>query len=150
MEILLLIQAAATWALVGLIWTIQVVHYPLFAGVGREGYPAWQRAHMIRITAVVGPLMAVEAAASVFTVVAILRGNRADLLPLAAAALALLAAIWLVTALVQAPIHGRLTAGFDPALHRRLVRTNWLRTLAWTVRGGLVLLMLASPVRAVG
>lgn len=149
MEILLLIQAAATWALVGLIWTMQIVHYPLFAGVGLDNYPAWQRAHMLRITAVVGPLMAAEAAASLLTVLAILRGGRADLLPLAAAALALLAAVWLATALVQAPIHGRLAAGFDPALHRRLVRTNWVRTVAWTVRGGLVLLMLASDARAV-
>ena len=34
MSALLAAHAAATWALVGLIWTVQVVHYPLFALVG--------------------------------------------------------------------------------------------------------------------
>jgi len=29
-----------------------------------------------------------------------------------------------------------LNAGFDPEAHRRLVRTHWWRTLAWTARGG--------------
>ena len=48
MEVLALVQAAATWALVGLIWTMQIVHYPLFAKVGRSDYPAWQKSHMRR------------------------------------------------------------------------------------------------------
>jgi hypothetical protein len=36
MTILLVIHLAVTWALLGLIWTIQVVHYPLFKDVGRD------------------------------------------------------------------------------------------------------------------
>ena len=55
------------------------------------------------------------------------------------AGLALLAVIWLSTALVQVPLHRRLQGGFDAAAHRRLVRTNWLRTAAWTLRAALAL-----------
>jgi len=38
---------------------------------------------------------------------------------------------------VQSPLHGRLSASFDARLHRQLVGSNWARTLAWTLRGGL-------------
>jgi hypothetical protein len=55
--------------------------------------------------------------------------------------LALLAVIWLSTALVQVPCHKRLSQGFDAATHRRLVGTNWIRTVAWSLRGLLVLWM---------
>ena len=34
----LVANVALAWFLAGLIWTIQVVHYPLFARVGREGF----------------------------------------------------------------------------------------------------------------
>jgi hypothetical protein len=57
---------------------------------------------------------------------------------------ALVAGLWLSTALWQAPMHGRLSSGYDADLHNRLVRTNWLRTVGWTVRGGLVLAMLGA------
>ena len=45
--------------------------------------------------------------------------------------------------LASVPMHERLGRGFDPAAHRRLVATNWIRTIAWTARGALVLWMLA-------
>ncbi|MGB0385973.1 MAG: hypothetical protein ACPGWR_14225 [Ardenticatenaceae bacterium] len=40
MKLLLLIHTATTLSLVGLIWTIQLVHYPLFEQVGLDTYPA--------------------------------------------------------------------------------------------------------------
>jgi hypothetical protein len=36
------------------------------------------------------------------------------------------------------PAHGRLAEGFDAGVHARLVATNWIRTMAWTLRGALV------------
>ena len=49
---------------------------------------------------------------------------------------------WLCTAVFQAPIHLRLMRGFDAPLIRRLILSNWIRTLAWTARGILVSLSL--------
>jgi hypothetical protein len=51
----------------------------------------------------------------------------------------LLAAVWLSTAFLQAPAHVALRRGFDPSLHARLVRTNWIRTVAWSLRSVLAL-----------
>ena len=35
-----------------------------------------------------------------------------------------------------------MNQGFDAAVHRRLVRTNWIRTVGWTLRGALAVAML--------
>jgi membrane-bound metal-dependent hydrolase YbcI (DUF457 family) len=56
----LLGQVATTLPLVGLIWTMQVVHYPLFAQVGREAFVAFHESHLRLITGLVGPLMLIE------------------------------------------------------------------------------------------
>ena len=134
---MLLVHAAATWALVGLIWTVQLVLYPLYARTDGAAFPAYHALHMRRITFVVAPLMLVEAATAVALVVAPPEGTCP---PLPWVAVALLAVVWLSTAGLQVPCHRRLESGFDAAAHRTLVRTNWVRTVAWTMRGGLVLL----------
>jgi hypothetical protein len=140
-QTLLLVHAGATLFMVGLIWTIQVVHYPLFAKVGEGGYSAYQHEHMTRIGWVVGPMMIVEAASAVGLLVI----ARSTVQPMLLwAGLGLLLVIWLSTALLQAPIHYKLTRQFDPAWVRKLVGTNWIRTAAWTARGVLALALLAD------
>lgn len=132
---LLLIHAAATWFLVGLIWMVQVVHYPLFAGVGTDGYAAYQRSHMSRITWVVAPAMFIELGAAVLLVLHVES-------PLAWTSVSLLGLVWLSTFAVQVPLHGKLAQAFDATTHRMLVVTNWARTLLWTSRGVIALLLL--------
>ena len=135
MEWLLSVHYAVTWALVGLIWTIQMVHYPLFAQVGPEHFVAYHRRHTREITLVVGPLMLAELATAVLLV---LEGNRD---PWLLASLPLLALIWISTGFVQIPLHNTLTTGFDAHAHRRLVTTNWWRTAAWSARGICIMMM---------
>ncbi len=132
-----LVHAAATWFMTGLIWCIQVVHYPLFARVGAAGYRDYQMAHQGLITLIVGPAMLAEAAAT-----ALLLLTRRDAVTISGAAL--LAVIWLSTAFLQVPAHNLLAAGFDADAHARLVNTNWIRTLAWSARGLLALYLLRA------
>jgi len=56
--------------------------------------------------------------------------------------LALVAVAWISTAALQAPAHGRLVEGFDADVHRRLVGTNWIRTVAWLARVPVALVLL--------
>ena len=63
------------------------------------------------------------------------------------AGFALLAVIWLSTALVQVPCHEALSRAFDSLVHQRLVQTNWLRTAAWSLRGLLALWMVWPSLR---
>ena len=133
-----LIHLGVTLVLVGLIWIVQVVHYPLFAGVGAGGWAAYEAAHQARITLVVGPLMVAELATAVWLVLAPPAGVPAWAVLVGAG---LVGVIWASTAFVQVPLHNALGGGFDPSAHARLVATNWVRTAAWTARGGLVLWM---------
>ena len=133
--ILLIAQLASTLPLVGLIWTIQLVHYPLFELVGEDTQIAYQKAHMSRITWIVAPLMLVELVAAG----GLWLFSPTD--PWAIAGAVLVAIIWVSTALIQVPCHNRLAGGFDQPSHRRLVDSNWIRTIAWSLRGGVVVIM---------
>lgn len=132
---LLVAHAVATLALVGLVWFVQVVHYPLFARIPREAFAAYEREHAERTTWVVAPLMGVEALCAALLLV----GKPGALTALGAL---LVGVVWGSTALVQVPCHRVLERGWDEAAHRRLVRTNWVRTAAWSARGAIALALL--------
>lgn len=140
MVFLLLAHAAATWMMVGLIWFVQIVHYPLFAQVGTNLFAEYETAHSRLTTWVVGPPMLVEAATAFVLLLAKPERIPAILVWLG---VALVLVIWLSTALLQVPQHEILTRGFATDAHRFLVISNWIRTVAWTARGMLVLAMLA-------
>lgn len=141
MGTVLVVNAATTWLMAGVIWIVQVVHYPLFARVGADGFPAYHAAHSNRISYIVGPAMLTEAATALALVVAPPEGVAAWM---AWAGLGLVAVAWLATAALAIPQHGRLSLGFDPAAHARLVADNWVRTAAWSARGVLVAAMLVT------
>lgn len=130
----LILHAAVTWALVGLIFTIQLVHYPLFSRVGELGWPVYEREHQARITWLVGPLMLAELLSAFWLA---LRPPTALPGPSLWLGLGLVLGIWVSTAAVQSPLHGRLSERFDARLHGQLVGSNWVRTVLWLGRGGL-------------
>lgn len=132
---ILVVHACATLFMTGLIWFVQIVHYPLFARVGAQGFSAYSEAHQRLTTLVVGPAMLVEAVAAALLVFMRPAGVSPGLLW---AGLALLGAIWLSTAFLQVPLHGRLAAGFSSEACDALVSTNWIRTVAWSARGAIV------------
>ena len=140
----LLAHVASTLFLVGMIWTIQVVHYPLFALVGTEQFPAYEAAHSTRITLVIALPWAVQ---GVTTLLLLLAPPDGLPRPLIWSAAVLAAVPVVVTVLASVPAHTVLGSGFDAAAHVRLVGTNWLRTAAWTAHGGVAVAMLAVLLR---
>ena len=128
---LIAVHLAATAGMMGLIWFVQLVHYPLFAAVGPDHFAAYESAHRKRTSWVVGPLMGVEGVSALVITVA-LRDEVGLVLPLVG--LALLAAIHASTVLLQVPAHTRLATGYDAAVQHHLVRTNWVRTIGWSLR----------------
>ena len=139
MILLLLAHAAATLFMVGVIWFVQVVHYPLFARVGAPDFSAYSIRHTRLTGLVVGPPMLLEAATAVALVVWTPPGISISLVW---TSLLLVTGIWLSTALLQGPRHTTLGRAFDPATHRFLVTSNWLRTGLWSLRGLVVLCLL--------
>lgn len=137
----LVLSTVATWGMVGLIWMVQVVHYPMLAAYSAAVPRTAAADHQRRISFVVGPLMAVEGVTALVLLVE--RPNTMGALSAWAAA-ALLGVALASTVLVQVPLHGRLAADHDAAAARLLVSTNWVRTLAWTARGVVLAAVLAT------
>lgn len=135
---LLAIYVFSTLSMVGLIWFVQIVHYPLMALVRPAGSAEYAVANQRLTTWVVGPLMLAEAASNV--------ALSYEPIPKGAAtpfwlSTGLLLVIWLSTATFSVPQHSVLARGFSERHHRRLVRTNWIRTVGWTIRGALALIV---------
>lgn len=131
MKLVLLVNLFTTIFMTGVIWIVQVVHYPLFSRVGSERFRPYMEDHNVLITYVVLPPMLVEAATAVLLLLL-----RPPQLPVWAAwtGLVLVGVIWLSTFFLQVPQHSILMNDFDDAAHRLLVSTNWVRTAAWTAR----------------
>jgi len=138
MRLLLPLQLLSTLAMFGLIWFVQVVHYPLFLQVGAENFPAYETAHANRTTYVVAPLMLMELATAGLL---LLPGMRPSSIPMwqAWAGAGLGGVIWFSTAFLQVPLHNRLQVGYSADVIGKLVATNWIRTVAWSLRAMLVL-----------
>ncbi|MCD2188291.1 hypothetical protein [Actinomycetospora soli] len=131
---LLVIHAAAVWFCVGLVWVVQVLVYPGFAGIDRAAFTTWHDRHTRLMSWTVSAPWAVQGVTT-----AVLLVWRPEGVPFWAAALAGVcgAATVAVTVLVSVPCHQRLSAGYDDEVLDRLVRTNRYRVVAWTA-GGLV------------
>jgi hypothetical protein len=139
MQAILIAHAASTLMMTGLIWFVQVVHYPLFARVGGAEFTVYAALHQRLTTVIVGPLMLTEALTAGWLALRPPEGV-GPALPIAG--LGLVALLWLSTAFLQVPCHRRLSLGFDARAGRRLVRTNWLRTAAWTARSAIAMALL--------
>ena len=133
--IVTIVALASVWAMTGIIWVIQVVHYPIFAAIERgiddEDWRRFGDRHRRSISYVVGPFMLAEGVTGLWLAVDP-PGDVSRMLPLVA--LALMAVAYGTTAFVSVPLHEQLTERFDPQAHGRLVATNWIRTAAWTTR----------------
>ncbi len=122
------ILLAVSWALTGLIWTIQLVHYPSFHYVAEADFQAFHRHHSSSITVIVMPLMLAELGISFWMAV-----KNSWALPYLLPLLAVLA-IWGCTFFLSIPFHNVLGEGKDTAAIRQLIITNWPRTVLWTAK----------------
>ena len=138
MHLAFLLQLGSTLALFGLIWFVQIVHYPLHALVGPVEFPRYEAEHATRTGYIAAPLMILELAT---TAAILLPRFRPPSVPALGAWLGfvLVLLLWLSTFFIQVPLHNRLHRTRDGRALQLLVRTNWIRTLLWTLRAVLVL-----------
>lgn len=121
----LYIQLIATLMMGGMIWFIQIVHYPLFLKI--QNHTEYFVTHQKRTSLVVIPLMLAEGSSVI--ALAMMRTSVADIM-----GALLLAIIWISTFLIQVPLHQSLAQKFTQKGARALVRTNWIRTILWSAR----------------
>ncbi len=125
-------HAAVSLALAAVVWLVQLVVYPAFRWIEPARFVSWHEGYTGAVTWVVAPLMLLQAA-GVAARYWFLEGPEPLWLLEAACTLA----AWAVTVFVSVPMHARLQTELSPesrlAAMRRLVRTNWPRTAAWSV-----------------
>lgn len=128
----LLLNVVSTCVMVGVIWFVQIVHYPLLAVVPVESAIRVATQHQRTTSFVVGPPMAIEGVTTLYLLV-----NAPESvwwwLPWVNAIF--LAVALGCTVFLSVPRHARMAAHPDAQVGRELVRTNWPRTIAWTLCG---------------
>jgi uncharacterized membrane protein YczE len=137
---LILAHLAITCFLTGLIWLVQVVQYPLLARVGKDAFQAYHAGHTTQISYVVGPAMLLE-----LILTGWLLFERPNILTVLGAVL--LGIVWASTAFLQVPQHAKLSSGYHLRTVQALVLGNWIRTICWTTRAGLALILAAQILR---
>ena len=149
--VLAVVHLVSTCYMVGLIWTIHVVHYPLFSFVGPDEYVAFQAEHVERIGRLLLVPWAVEGMCVVGLLALIRKPEYRRLVAPVLVGAAAMAVVLGMSAFFSAPAHGELADGFDADVHADLMLADLIRTLAWTVRGGVavwvLVLLVSSPRR---
>lgn len=141
MDWVVIAHAAATWTMVGVIWFVQVVHYPLLAIVPVQDASVVAVEHQRRTGWVVAAPMATEGVTMLW-LLADPPGALTWWLPWLGAVL--LAVALGSTVLLSVPRHARMATAPDARVGRELVLTNWPRTIAWTARGAVCAVILGQ------
>lgn len=126
------LHLASSWFMVGLVWFVQYVHYPLLYDLPATAVPTYQQAHIRRTFPLIPLVMLTEA----LTALLLWPGQVTDSVGWAWLVNTIsLAVVWLLTFAVLVPLHQRLTLGYDPRTHQRLLRWNLARSVAWLAHG---------------
>ena len=133
---LFMIHLVSTSFMVGVIWIVQLVHYPTFLFIDEQKSNDFQKFHMSRISYIVMPAMTTELFSGIYIYI---YSNMAIDSNLFLLALTVLIINWIITALVFVKMHNKLLINYKIEIISLLVKWNWLRTLLWSVR--LILLL---------
>lgn len=116
-------------ALVTLIWIIQLLHYPSFLYVDKNQFVQFHAFHTKWITFLVMPLMILEVlfCFAQFNLILFF----------------IILLVWLSTFFIQVPCHNKLKSGFEESIIQRLIFSNWIRTILWTLK--LFVLLIIRP-----
>ncbi len=108
-----------------LIWLVQLIIYPSFRYTEEKAFIAWHGRYTALISLIVTPLMLLQAGVETACFLAQdIRWQR----------ILIILVIWLATFGLSVPCHSRLHgAGKNLIVIQRLVTTNWIRTLCWSL-----------------
>jgi hypothetical protein len=121
----------------GLIWVVQLVHYPTFRFISEEVFQDFSLFHTTKITIIVMPAMLLELASALLLSVFIP-------IPLIWLNLVLNLSLFALTFFLSVPLHSKLAESKDKNSIEKLIKTNWPRTIIWTLRSVLLAYVLIN------
>tara|TARA_B100001109_G_scaffold60151_1_gene48849 strand:- start:478 stop:918 length:441 start_codon:yes stop_codon:yes gene_type:complete len=140
MSFIFLLNLVLAFIAVGLIWTIQLVHYPTMRFIPKERFVEYHNFHSMRISFLAIPLMVTELGTSL---ILFYQNYNNAIQTIFLINLVIVALIWLSTFLIQVPLHNALSKEKQSEKLSKLICTNWIRTILWTARSILMILFLA-------
>lgn len=138
LSFLFILNIVTTAIMVGVIWTIQVIHYPFFHRVDKQNFSLHMDKHREKISYIVVPVMLAELSSATGLVLTNTQFQFEFI-----TGLIILLLIWVSTALIQVPSHSKLAKGYSQTEVQKLVRLNWIRTILWSARLALMVIILS-------
>ncbi len=135
-DLIFLINCFTSFFMTGLIWYVQLVHYPSFRFVNHMQFSQFHAFHSMRTGYIVMPVMTTELITSGTLWYA------GGWFSLNTIGFYLVVAIWAATFLLSVPLHALLKENRSEAAIERLISTNWIRTVLWTLKSALAVLVL--------
>ena len=136
-DVALMIHIISTSIMVGVIWVIQLVHYPSFKYVNESDYIIFQKYHMSNISNIVFPVMFTEL---ITALIILFFGEKSLFFVLSLICLFL---IWVMTGVLFTKYHSILKEGKDLMIIEKMIKANWIRALLWTMR--LIMILFVIP-----
>ena len=130
MSSIFIINLVTSLIATGLIWTIQLVHYPSMKFIPEEKFTAYHTFHSQRISILAIPIMLIE----LFTSFVLFYQNGSSYNHFFTINLILVISIWISTFLIQVPMHNTLSSSKNARVLNHLILSNWIRTTLWTAR----------------
>lgn len=143
-QIVFLTQLVTTLFMVGVIWFVQIVDYPLLALIGLAEAPWYGQRHRILATRVMAVPMLIEWVTSFMLLIDRPAGIEDWMVW---TGLGLLMVIAYFTVVTVRTCLRQLSQDFEPEVHQRLLRVNWIRVWCWSLRGALVVWMVTNSLQ---
>ena len=143
LEWVVLVQLVVTLLMVGMIWTVHVVHYDLFPLVGADAWDAYEHAHVDRIGKVLFVPWLIEGLCVLVLLLA--RPTRLRFAAFISAFLMLF--ILINTVAFSAPAHGVLLNHWNQSTYDGLMTANLVRAWLWTAKGAIAVWMMVEVIR---
>lgn len=136
MESIFIVHLITSLYMVGLCWFVQIVHYPLFLSIDQNQFTEYQKKNWVT-GYITGPIMIIELITGL-----ILWYHFQDVIQYLN--IALIGITGVSTIFIQIPIHLKLKKKHSNLLINRLIKSNWIRTLSWTLRVVLLSIILTK------
>lgn len=129
--------------MVGVIWFVQWVHYPLLANVPDDRAVEVAQQHQRSTGQVLALPMLIE---GVTTLALLVTRPEGVFMILPWIGAVLLAVALGCTVFLSVPLHAKMASNPTAEVGRKLVITNWPRTIAWSLRAVVCVVMLLQSV----
>lgn len=130
--VIFIIHLVSSFMMIGIIWLVQIINYPLFALVPEQFFKEYHKKHLTRSQWIIVPLMLIELLSGFLLLFWYIPQVSYWLYLLN---FFLIFLVWIETFLIQAPKHNQLQASHSQKSIEQLVNLNWLRTITWSLHG---------------